>query len=1464
MFDRLCAPWIFVFLLTLALLPTANAQLYPQMSHVWMLHKSSWGGACAGKSTHFMTMDPVECQNALKLGYGGGADSCNPLKPFSADHYLSKDPFPGSESIFRLVKGGTCGNCKDTFVYTTNVSWKNELVASGWVHEKTYYGWKASNDANWYKQWGLVPIYHGYHAGMCDNYYSEHGYKVADVYNNKGYTTGHPTEPLTTGIESTWSKPMSVAYTGADGYVDLTVQCSGVSNCSWTLTGPGGWSIDATGTKSYSKLPTHIYKLVCNPVAGMNVTSSTPTQGTSLSYFGQYVLTCAYTCNNQCSAGQTQCEGATAVKNCTTNSQGCWVWGSVQECNDSKVCTTDSCSAGSCKYTNNTNACNDGDPCTIGDFCSGGQCQPGSPMNCNDGIFCTTDSCSGGSCQFVHNSNACNDNDPCTTGDQCTGGTCKGTPIVCNDNKECTNDSCSGGSCQFVNNSNACNDNNPCTSGDQCSLGSCKGTPIDCNDNNPCTNDSCSGGCQNIHNTNVCNDNDPCTSGDKCSNGNCAGTAMVCNDTNPCTNDACLGGMCQFMPNAAPCDDGNMCTTGDTCGGGTCQPGAATVPAQCNDGIDCTLDGCQKGVGCTHTPQNAQCNDNNPCTDDQCSGGCKYTNNTKTCDDNDPCTLGDKCSTGNCAGTAMVCNDNNPCTNDICAGGICQFVPNAAPCDDNNPCTSGDVCAAGTCQPGALVLPPECNDGIDCTLDGCQKGGGCTHTPQHTKCGDDNPCTDDVCDLAVGCLNIVTAGLACSDGNPCTAPDTCKEGVCVSGPLDLCDDQIACTLDSCDVTAGCVHEAKNDKCADNIACTVDVCVAAKGCEHTPNPEVCSDNNPCTEDVCDIQAGCVYADGAAELCNDKNPCTQDLCTPATGCAYEPLDSVGCDDGDPCTVKDVCVSGICKPGGAKCNDGNPCTADACDQKTGNCVNSPMDGVCDDGDICTESDQCVQGKCVGTQPKKCTDGNACTEDSCDAKDGCVYTPNGAACSDGNPCTEGDQCKEGGCVPGEIKVCNDDNPCTEDSCGPAGNCAFTPTLTPTPCNDGNPCTKDDACNGGKCAGVQTPDCCSSAVDCINPQPGCLSVTCKGGICDTQVVCAKGACGPNPCDETVDCGACFAFEACVSGMCYETCSPTEKDVTRCADDGKVLEKCAKDESTGVLYWKSTDCVALGEAGCAFSKDKNLYVCCTPNCEGKQCGLPSACGVPCGHCGDGEYCCEPGMPCATVASKLEFQCTDCCADQECGASLVPGCSAFCGTCGDGKACKQGTCVGTCEEQNISAEGHCVGAVAWWCEQGATQTFVQSEDCAQYAGTCCYVEALSHVGCCDCEGECDAKGWECGKDSCGLPCGEHEGGCAVGFTCIPSTHQCKCDVPALCYPDAGATEDTTTETSDTNGSGGNGATETSDGDADDTGGSTEGVPDDGCSCRIGAERPLAGDVLLWLWVAAFLMVHGRHVKQSAQR
>ena len=197
------------------------------------------------------------------------------------------------------------------------------------------------------------------------------------------------------------------------------------------------------------------------------------------------------------------------------------------------------------------------------------------------------------------------------------------------------------------------------------------------------------------------------------------------------TADSGPVGPCPAGSDGKPCDDGDACSSGDACGGGVCLAGAAT---SCDDGDLCTVDACDKAVGCTHTAKSGctsckeakDCDDANVCTTDVCdlAIGCTSTAADGACSDGDACTEPDVCAGGACkAGGAKSCNDNNPCTTDSCSptsGCEHKALADGAVCGDQK------VCTAGTCAPkappglpsGAVVItevmfdPKKVSDGV--------------------------------------------------------------------------------------------------------------------------------------------------------------------------------------------------------------------------------------------------------------------------------------------------------------------------------------------------------------------------------------------------------------------------------------------------------------------------------------------------------------------------------------------------------------------------------------------------------------------------------------------------------------------------------------------------------------------------------------------------------------------------------
>lgn len=217
------------------------------------------------------------------------------------------------------------------------------------------------------------------------------------------------------------------------------------------------------------------------------------------------------------------------------------------------------------------------------------------------------------------------------------------------------------------------------------------------------------------------------------------------------------------------------------------------------------------------------------------------------------------------------------------------------------------------------------------------------------------------------------------------------------------------------------------------------CAGSRTCTEAGLTDCVADVPP-SEEICDhIDNDC---DGQMneDTCDDGNPCTSDVCIPWKGCVFTPVAAV-CHDGNVCTESDKCMNGKCSGTPKKCNDGDPCTTDACDPVKG-CTTAPAEGApCDDGDLCTHGDACKEGKCAKGLPKVCDDGNACTEDLCHQKSGeCIFSEEPLACEDGDLCTESDKCLNGKCQAGTNKVCDDSSKCTDDSCKSDTGCVFLP----------------------------------------------------------------------------------------------------------------------------------------------------------------------------------------------------------------------------------------------------------------------------------------------------------------------------------------------------------------------------------------------------------------------------------------
>jgi hypothetical protein len=240
------------------------------------------------------------------------------------------------------------------------------------------------------------------------------------------------------------------------------------------------------------------------------------------------------------------------------------------------------------------------------------------------------------------------------------------------------------------------------------------------------------------------------------------------------------------------------------------------------------------------------------------------------------------------------------------AGADC---PAETACDDGNPCTENDQCnASGEC----LGVPKNCDDTDLCTIDTCAADGICSYAP-------------------------AAVGSSCDDGNGCTENDVCSaDGVC-AGTDNKCDDNVSCTLDSCD-NGACVHDpalcacTEDVDCDDGIDCSADACldgqcVASKnGCPCEPGQDAtCDDGNLCTDDIC-------VGGANPGPPNPQPPPESYTCVNVVAfwkeCDDDPLTWAACQADGSCLVKEMC------------DDALACTTESFDPEVPTC-NVSADG-------------------------------------------------------------------------------------------------------------------------------------------------------------------------------------------------------------------------------------------------------------------------------------------------------------------------------------------------------------------------------------------------------------------------------------------------------------------------------------------------------------------------------------------
>jgi hypothetical protein len=435
---------------------------------------------------------------------------------------------------------------------------------------------------------------------------------------------------------------------------------------------------------------------------------------------------------------------------------------------------------------------------------------------------------------------------------------------------------------------------------------------------------------------------------------------------------------------------------------------------------------------------------------------------------------------------------------DVEVRGFASACTSNAQCDDGAFCNGSEQCLSGSCAAGT---PVDCNDNVSCTQDACNEATQvCTHQTSNAACDDGQVCNGaEICNLTLGCQ---------------------------SGTALNCNDQSACTVDSCDPTLGCQHSTLS--CDDSNPCTTDNCNSQLGCQHANNTDSCADDgNACTADVCSAGA-CTHPDnGSCSLGAFLESGGQvvleaehfSVNTPRANHTWD-LTSDSAASGAQCMLSNPNNGGNVNTGYAS---GSPqlnfpvkftttgsyqvwvrgLGAGSADRT----IHAGLDGIGP-----TSADRISGFSATYTWSRSTLDGPVATINVTSAgvhtvnlwmrEDGfrvdrlllttnTGFVPNGTGPAEsmrGQACTTS-------------STCNDSNACTQDSCV-SGTCSNTPAPAGTACaDDGNSCT-NDVCSGSICTHPNNGSCGGAPCSGFCTNPVSFSGAIQSGNLGTQATC--------------------------------------------------------------------------------------------------------------------------------------------------------------------------------------------------------------------------------------------------------------------------------------------------------------------------------------------------------------------------
>ena len=501
------------------------------------------------------------------------------------------------------------------------------------------------------------------------------------------------------------------------------------------------------------------------------------------------------------------------------------------------------------------------------------------------------------------------------------------------------------------------------------------------------------------------------------------------------------------------------------------------------------------------------------------------------------------------------CNDNNVCSVDYYDGKECQHaIVNYLGCNDNDNKTAYDVCMNGVCA----GVPYNCDDSLSCTEDTWNGNGTCGHALNSGTCliggkcyADGGANTQNACQICAAdtkptAWSFAAAGTACNDNNALTCNDVCNNaGVCAGTPVACaadsdCDDNLACTTDTCNASNECEATVMANYCliggecyADNDADPANICLvcdsatAADAWSNAANTTTCDDGNAgtiddiCTDGVC---AGIVPDCMVNDDCNDNLDCTTDICNDSNECENTLM-------ADYCLIEDVCYAE------AAADPANVCLV--CDSATATdaWTNAANTTSCDDENAGTINDICTDGVCAGIVPDclidtDCNDNLDCTTDTCNASNECENNLMADYCLIDTVCYANDAVNAG-----NICLVCDSAEATD---------AWSNADSTTACDDGNACTVNDVCQSGMCAGT--------AMD-----------------CDDSVSCTEDTCFEGSCMHALYENTCL-----IDNVCYNSGDPNILNECMVCDDTSALQWSAVPDGTACTPPTPTKTTATG------------------------------------------------------------------------------------------------------------------------------------------------------------------------------------------------------------------------------------------------------------------------------------------------